>query len=162
MSPPPMASVDVMSLAGDGSLASKARVCVGQLRPAGQQPLSHLRSPQKDIRHLSSRSCAALFKEGTELSSAHGSSVPPRSTAKVLDSRCHQQSPPTPPCTPPARSLTSRTLLRSLMSSEDSGVKTLRSRSLGRLRPWSDSDAKPRMAERMARIATTPPATARE
>lgn len=52
---------------------------------------------------------------------------------------------------------------KSLMSSCDSAGSLPRARSLNKLRPWSDYDAKPRMAQRTTDSSSrSPPATARE
>eukprot|EP00930_Biecheleria_cincta_P097579 TRINITY_DN89285_c0_g1_i1.p1 TRINITY_DN89285_c0_g1~~TRINITY_DN89285_c0_g1_i1.p1 ORF type:complete len:348 (+),score=61.25 TRINITY_DN89285_c0_g1_i1:29-1045(+) len=132
------------------------------------QPLA----ARKDIRHLSSRHGVAAVLQATNLTSERRMDK----LQTALEFRADK-----PKATPASRLVTASShgeaaelraaaaavpppsSRKCVMSSSDSVGSLARARSLSKLRPWTDDDAKPRMAQRASDSGSrSPPATARE
>jgi len=153
MSPSPIAhDFDVLPVGGKSSLASK----VGTLGPAGQcggpqLPLQTRAPMRKDIRHLNSRCGVAANFSSSEALAAR---PPPQVAGKITGFEPPVSSRSASTCgTNRAAQLNDASHAngmsrRSLLSSSDSAKTLVRTRSLSKLREWSDDDYKPRMALR--------------
>lgn len=122
---------------------------VETMSPAGQcggpqLPLQARAPIRKDIRHLNSRCGVAANFSSSEALAAR---PPPQVTCKITDFEPPVSSRSASTCglsTNRAAQLSRR----SLLSSSDSAKTLVRTRSLSKLREWSDDDYKPRMARR--------------
>eukprot|EP00933_Yihiella_yeosuensis_P030532 TRINITY_DN24168_c0_g1_i1.p1 TRINITY_DN24168_c0_g1~~TRINITY_DN24168_c0_g1_i1.p1 ORF type:complete len:389 (+),score=54.17 TRINITY_DN24168_c0_g1_i1:65-1168(+) len=129
-------------------LSAKSNANANFLVAAGEggspQPAGLAAPLRKDIRHLNSRcGVAALFQQNTgpfitSTAAAHA--------AVYLDDSSIKPQSPSRDQTPTA--LTPRSHRKLMSSDEPCGRSSSQPRSLGRPRPWSDEDIKPRMAQR--------------